>query len=73
MQQCKDNANEPQLISLEKKNYIKRMAMKQVFYAQLFKIRRKYLIFTASNKNKHEAKFKFQGLYARSQCLIILK
>ena len=31
-------------------------------------LRRKYLIFTDANKNKNEAKFKFHGQYARSQC-----
>ena len=30
-------------------------------------LRQKYLIFTDANKNKNEAKFKFQGQSARSQ------
>ena len=33
------------------------MAMKQGLYAQVFKLRRKDLIFTDANKNKNEAKF----------------
>ena len=31
-------------------------------------IRREYLKITEANKNKNEAKFKFQGQSARSQC-----
>ena len=43
------------------------MAMEQGLYAQLVKIRLKYLKFIAANKNKNEAKFKFQGQSTRSQ------
>ena len=43
------------------------MDMEQLLYAQFFKIRRKYLKIIAENKNKNEAKFKFQGKSARSQ------
>ena len=43
------------------------MAVEQGLYAQVVKIRRKDLKFIAANKNKNEAKFKFQGLSARSQ------
>ena len=43
------------------------MAMEQGLYAQLIKLRRKDLKFIAANKNKNEAKFKFQGEYTRSQ------
>ena len=67
MQKCKDNANDFQFIPLEMKNNIKRMAMKQILYAQVIMLRRKYLKFVALNKNKNEAKFKFQGQSARSQ------
>ena len=35
--------------------------MEQVLYAQVVKISRNDLKFTAANKNKNEAKFKFQG------------
>ena len=41
--------------------------MEQGLYAQFVKIRRKDLKFIAENKNKNEAKFKFQGQYSRSQ------
>ena len=67
MQQCKDNAHEAQFIPLEIKNNIKLMSMKQGLYAQVFILRRKYLIFTDANKNKNKNKFKFQGQSARSQ------
>ena len=43
------------------------MAMEQELYEQLVKIRWKYLKFIAENKNKNEAKLKFQGISARSQ------
>ena len=43
------------------------MAMKQGLYAQVVKISQKGLKFVAANKNKNEAKFKFQGQSARSQ------
>ena len=42
--------------------------MEQGLYAQVVKLRRKDLKSIAVNKNKKEAKFKFQGQYARSQC-----
>ena len=41
--------------------------MEQRLYAQGVVISRKYLKFIAANKNKNEAKFKFQGQSARSQ------
>ena len=41
--------------------------MEQILYAQVVKLRRKDLKFVAANKNKNEAKFKFQGQSARSQ------
>ena len=43
------------------------MVKKQVLYAQVVKLRRNYLKFTASNKNKSDAKSKFQVQSARSQ------
>ena len=43
------------------------MAMEQVLYAHVVKLRRKDLKIVAADKNKNEAKFKFQGLSARSQ------
>ena len=43
------------------------MAMEQGLYAQVFMLRRKDLKFAEANKNKNEAKFKFQGRSARSQ------
>ena len=41
--------------------------MVKVLYEQVVKLHRKDLKFTAENKNKNEAKFKFQGQSARSQ------
>ena len=35
------------------------MEMEKNLYAQVVKLRRKYLEFVATDKNKHEAKFKF--------------
>ena len=43
------------------------MYMEQGLYAKVVKISRKDLKFIAENKNKNEAKFKFQGQSARSQ------
>ena len=67
MKQCKDNENESQFIPLDMKNNIKRMATEQGLYAQVVKLRRKYLKLITENKNKNQVKFKFQGLSARSQ------
>ena len=39
--------------------------MEQELYAQVIRIRRKDLKFVATDKNKNEAKFKFQGQSAR--------
>ena len=61
------NSNEPQFISSDIKNNIKRMAMEQSLYAQVVKLCRKDLKFVAAYKNKNEAKFKFQGQSARSK------
>ena len=41
--------------------------MEQGLYAQVIMLRRKYLKFVVTDKNKNEAKFKFQGQSARSQ------
>ena len=41
------------------------MEMEQSLYAQVVKLRRKDLKFVAIDKNKNEAKFKFQGQSAR--------
>ena len=43
------------------------MATEQALYAQVVKLRRKYLKLIAANKNENEAKFKFQGQSERSQ------
>ena len=43
------------------------MEMEQSLYAQVVKLRRKGLKFSATDKNKNEAKFKFQGQSAISQ------
>ena len=67
MQQFKDNVNDDQFIPLDMKNNIKRMSMEQGLYSQVIMLHQKYLKFVATDKNKNEAKFKFQGQYARSQ------
>ena len=43
------------------------MAMEQGLYSQVIRISRKDLKFFATDKNKVEAKFKFQSQSARSQ------
>ena len=43
------------------------MEMEQGLYAQVVKLSCKDLKFAATDKNKNEAKFKFQGQSARSQ------
>ena len=43
------------------------METEQGLYAQVVMLRRKDLKTTEANKNKNEAKFKFQGQSARSQ------
>ena len=43
------------------------MATEQGLYSKVIKLRRKDLKFTAENKNKSEAKLKFQCQSARSQ------
>ena len=67
MKQRRDNANDSQVIPLDMKNNIKRMAMEQGLYVQVIMLRQKYLKFVAAYKNKNEAKFKFQGQYERSK------
>ena len=41
--------------------------MEQGLYEKVVNLRQKYLKLIASNENKNEAKFKFQGQSARSQ------
>ena len=67
MKQCKNDANDAQLIPLDAKNNIKRMAVEQGLYAQVVKLRQNYLKFIAANKNKYESKFKFWDKSAISQ------
>ena len=67
IKECKNNSNGDHDIPREVKNNIKRMATEQGLYAQVVKLCRNYLKFVATDKNKNEAKFKFQGLSARSQ------
>ena len=43
------------------------MAMEQSLYAQVVKLCRKDLKFVTTDKNKNEAKFKFQSQSVRSQ------
>ena len=50
---CKQCPNEPQNISIDVKNNIKRMAMEQSLYAQVIMFRRKDLKFDAANKNQN--------------------
>ena len=42
--------------------------MQQGLYKQVIKLLQKYLKFIAANRNKNEAKFKFQGQSAISNC-----
>ena len=66
IKKCKDNANEAINIPIEVKNNLNRMEMGQGLYAQVVMISQKGLKFIAENKNKNEAKFKFQRQSARS-------
>ena len=50
-EKCKNNENEAQFVPLEVNNNINLMATEQGLYAQLVKLRRKYLKFIAANKN----------------------
>ena len=43
------------------------MAIEQGLHAQVVKLRQKYLKFISANRNKNEAKFRFQGLSTSSQ------
>ena len=65
IRECKHNSNEAKFIPSDVKNNIKRMAMEQIFYAPVVNLRRKALKFFATDKNKNEAKFKFQSQSAR--------
>ena len=67
IRECMDNSNEACGIPRDVKNNIQRMAMEQGLYAQVIMIRQNYLKFVATDKNKNEAKLKFQGQSARSQ------
>ena len=64
---CKQYLNEPQNISSDVKNNIKRMAMEQSLYAQVIMFWRKDLKFDAADKNKNKSKFKFQGRSIQSK------
>ena len=66
IKKCRNNPNEAQFLPLEVKNSIKRMATEQGLYAQVVMIFQKYFKTTDANKDKIEAKFKFQGQSARS-------
>ena len=53
IKECKNNSKEPQFISSDVKNNIKRMAMEKSLYAQVFKLRRKDFQFFAADKSKN--------------------
>ena len=61
VKECKDISNKACDIPRDVKKYIKRMAIEQGLYTQVIILRRDYLTFVATDKNKNEAKFKFQG------------
>ena len=67
IKKCKDNANEAHNIPLEVKNNIKQTETEQWLYAQVVKLRINDCKFIAADKNKNEAKFKFQGQSVISQ------
>ena len=62
-----DNSNKAHDITCEVKNKIKQMAMEQGLYAQVVNLRQKDLKCFATDKNKNEAKFEFQGKSTISQ------
>ena len=51
IRECKNNPNDPQNISSDVKNNMKRMAMEQSLYARVVKFWRKDLIFDEADKN----------------------
>ena len=61
IRECKKNPNEALDIPHKVKNNIERMATEQSLYAQVVKLLLKDLKYVATDKNKSEAKFKFQG------------
>ena len=67
IKKCKNNSNKAHDIPRELKNNIKRMEMEQGLYANVIMLCQKYLKVVATDMNKNEARFKFQGQYARSQ------
>ena len=60
IRECKNNSNEPQFISNEVKNNIKRMAMEQSLYAQAFKLRSKDLQFVVADFKKMKLNLSFR-------------
>ena len=60
IRECKNNPNEPQFISSDVKDNIKRTAMEQSLYAQVVKLRRKDLQFFAADKNKMKQNLNFR-------------
>ena len=62
-----DNSNEARDIPGDVKNKIKWMETEQGLYAQVIMLRWEDLNCFATDKNKNEAKLKFQGQPARSQ------
>ena len=67
IKECMDNSKKAHDIPREVKYNIERMATEQGLCAQVVKLRRKYLKFVATDKNKNEATFKCQCQSARSQ------
>ena len=67
IRKCKNISNKAQFKPREVNTNIKRMSTEQGLYSQVIRIRRKDLKFIVTDKNKIEAKFKFQGQSAGSQ------
>ena len=67
IRECKNNSNEGRFIPRKVKNKIKWMATEQCLYSQVIRICWKDLNVFATDKNKIEAKFKFQSQSARSR------
>ena len=61
IKECMDDSNKARDIPRDVKINIKRMETEQRLYEQVIILRRDYLTFVATDKNKNEAKFKFQG------------
>ena len=73
IRECKMNSNEPQFISGDIKNNIKRIAMEQSLYAQVVKLQQKDLLFVVADKNNLNQNLSFMvNLQDHNYVLILI-